>query len=442
MTKPSSTTSFEFEIARFGLIVAAIPTLICLILLLMSPISNYLKAITLIFLFTLVVFGGYVIWLRIHNQLRATTNIIEAVVSGDSTMKPSSQFSKGALAELNFVINQASKKLADQRLVSKEHHLAMAKILEHINVAVISIDDHGFITLLNPKAKDMFLLDDGMLGLSVKDLGIDVSVVGSRLQKVVELTSRNLPKKVFLQTDFYHLDGQQFTLLFFNDVQKLLQEEERKAWQKLLRVLQHEINNSLAPIASIGESLMDIVTDHIDESEAKTDLQGGLKIIKNRALSLDTFIKEYKSLSLLPAPNKESFSLMTFLQQQADLFSHIKVELAEQNDISIFADSGQLAQVVVNLLKNAEQSKTDDDCVVKIHWQVNAKILQIKLVDNGTGIINLDNLFVPFYTTKKEGSGIGLVLSRQILFNHGGDLTLTNNTSSSGATAAIQLPII
>ncbi|WP_286235646.1 sensor histidine kinase [Thalassotalea sediminis] len=441
MTHKPTALSFENKLAQQSLFISLIPCALLFILLSFSAISLYLKIIIVVFTVSFIAIGNLLVWRRIRNQLRTTTNVVEALITGDTTMRPSSSVNTGALAELNNVINTAALQLAEQRLVSKEHHIAMAKVLEHINVAVICLDDHAVVTLLNPKAKQLFSLQDDMIGMPLRSLGIDKTLLAQPLQQVVNLTTDRGQKRVYLQTDSYRLYGKTYTLLFLNDVQKLLQNEERVAWQRLLRVLSHEINNSLAPIASIGESLSQIVTTADLENETKQDLTGGLRIMTERALTLNGFIREYQSLTRLPEPQKTLFSLREFIQDQGNFFTDAKIKIVTPQNIDVFADSNQLSQVLVNLITNAVQACSNTTtCQIEISWQASGEFIQIMICDNGDGIKNPDNLFVPFYTTKKQGSGIGLVLCRQIMFNHGGDLTLTNRTQQTGAMATISLP--
>lgn len=434
--------SFEKQVAVQSLIIALVPSVILLLLLAVSDISFYLKLLIVILVLTVIAVGTLFIWRRVRNQLRATTNIVEALITGDTAMKPNSNIEQGALYELNQVINEASFKLSEQRLLSKEHHLAMSKVLEHINVAVISVDEANLITLVNPKAKSMFNIQEEVTGLPAASLGIDKSIFAGPVNKVVPFTLGNVQKKVFLQTETYQLHHQKHTLLFLNDVQKLLQNEERTAWQRLLRVLSHEINNSLTPISSIGESLMAVLkNDKLDE-EDKTDLIDGLAIMTARAQSLDNFLRQYQTLTKLPEPNKKPISVKQLFEQQKAFFTDLNIQCTDCPDISVYADQEQLAQVFINLFKNAKQACDGNNAEVTVRWHTENRFLTIEIQDNGQGIKNTDNLFVPFYTTKQTGSGIGLVLSRQIMFNHGGDLTLTNAPDQQGAIATLLLPVL
>ncbi|GLX80208.1 sensor histidine kinase [Thalassotalea insulae] len=433
--------SFERQITKTSLYLSLVPGLLLAVFLYLAEISIYLKIIIFVFCSSVLFIGHIFIWRRLSNQLRTTTNVIESLIVGDTTLRPNSAVKSGALAELNQVINIAAEQLAEQRLLSKEHHIAMSKVLEHINVAVICVDHNGIITLLNPKAEQLFHLQEEMIGMPIEMLGLQNNVLEQRFQQIVTLTTDKIQKRVFLQNDNYQLNGQKHTLLFLNDVQKLLQNEERVAWQRLLRVLSHEINNSLAPISSIGESLTNILNNETGQFEGKSDISDGLAIMTQRALMLNSFIKEYQSLTRLPEPEKSVFSLMQLIKQQVSLFPKLTVDANAVEDTDIYADPNQIAQVIVNLLKNALQAmEGNKNPKVAITQQLSGEYLQLNIIDNGNGISNPDNLFIPFYTTKKDGSGIGLVLSRQIMFNHGGDLSLINKPTNDGAIASILLP--
>ena len=441
MRNRSQPKSFEHQLVKTSVTLSLVPTIIMLFLLYQAGLSVYLKVIIILFAFAAIGIGHLLIFRRIRNQLRSTTNLVEALITGDSSMRPNSAVNQGALSELNQVINIAAERLAEQRLVSKEHHIAMSKVLEHINIAVICLDDKARVHLINPKAKQLFNMLDDAIGLPAKTLGIDQSILSQQLQQVVSLTVNKVHKRVFLQTDHYQLHGRNHRLLFFNDVQKLLQNEEREAWQRLLRVLSHEINNSLAPIASIGESLSMLVDNNQTNIQKHEALTEGLNIMTKRALSLNNFIKEYQSLTRLPAPSKQLFNLKVFIQEQLSLFTNIQTRITTSEDIEIYADPDQLAQVMVNLIKNSEQAvPPEQTCQLALSWRLCHGVVQVLLEDNGPGICNPENLFVPFYTTKQNGNGIGLVVSRQILFNHGGDLSLNNADKGTGAVATLSLP--
>ncbi|NQZ09827.1 MAG: histidine kinase, partial [Algicola sp.] len=315
--------------------------------------------------------------------------------------------------------------------------------------AIIAVDSNQCVTLMNPAAEKLFNSRfEEIQGWPIKTLGLQEMVSGE-CSKVVEFSVRDthlkeMTKKVYLRTDEYFEKGIRQKLIFITDIQDILREEERQAWQKLLRVLSHEINNTLAPISSISETLSELVSNHqalnqID-AELGADLTEGLAVITERANSLNQFIQSYQQLSRLPPPDKTVFDIEPLMRATALLFDDVTIELIEQS-LSIYADQNQLQQVIINLVKNARESmQNNPNGKIELSWETLGDQVKIQVLDEGGGIDNPDNLFIPFYTTKEQGSGIGLVLSRQIIINHGGDITVTNRANPVGAVASVYLP--
>jgi len=225
-------------------------------------------------------------------------------------------------------------------------------------------------------------------------------------------------------------------------VRMLLRSEERKAWQSLVRVISHEINNSLTPIASISQTLCRLIGRH-GGIENANDIIEGLTIITERANSLRKFVESYKQLAKLPEPKKQMISVVKLLEKTRILFKNQRILIESKDDIDLFIDPVQFEQVLINLFKNAFEamSKAKSDGVVRIKWSTAGPFFRLVICDEGSGISNPDNLFVPFYSTKKNGSGIGLVLCRQIVEAHNGRLSIANQENSSGCCATIEIPL-
>ena len=449
---------FEDKLLRVALIIALVPTFCFFTLLYFFEVSLYLKI--LIVFFTLVgeIYGAFFIRTKVVSQLQTSTNLMEAMIAGDYSMRARAHNVDGALGEFSHLINSLAETLTQHRLITREHQILLGTITSQIDVAIIALNSDDKITLMNPAAEKLFQCRfEQRQGAPIKVLGLQDVAQGS-FRKVVEFELKHNKKKVYLHTDEYFDHGIKHQLIFITDIQHLLQEEERQAWQRLLRVLSHEINNSLAPIASISETLSNLVTKKIapsadnihqegdNESDSSNDenlnenLIMGLGVIKECSHSLNAFIQQYQELYKLPKPNKSLFSLTKLLNNCAGLFTENSIECPSK-DLTIYADQTQLQQVLVNLLKNAIDAQQDcSHNTIIIKWQVNESQLAIEIIDNGTGINNMDNIFVPFYTTKKHGSGIGLVLSRQIITNHNGELSLKNRLDSQGVIAKILLP--
>ncbi|MBF7074531.1 GHKL domain-containing protein [Glaciecola sp. MH2013] len=445
--------AFEDRLVRIALIGCALPLFLSGGFVLLSDLSIYLKILLVFFLLVSVGFAAFSIRQHVIFQLRTSTNLVEAMTSGDYSLRANNKHVDGALSDFNQLLNQLAGKLAEQSLITREKQILLTKITDQIDVAVVSCDDKHNISLMNPAAETLFKRRfDELEGWPIKHLGLQniVSDVSFKALKAFEIGQDK--RKVYVHTDAYFEFGKKHTLIFISDIQHILRDEERQAWQRLLRVLSHEINNSLAPIASISETLAHIVTKHDDSEgfnpEKLENLNEGLAVISERAHSLNHFIQDYQQLARLPEPNKSMIQVRPFIEGIIALFKGSEFSYPDV-DIEVYADAEQLQQVFVNLIKNAEEanaSKVQSQglSLINLHWQQDSELASFTLEDRGKGITNLNNLFIPFYTTKKNGSGIGLSLSRQIAMNHHGDLSLQNIKNQDGiivgARARLTLP--
>jgi nitrogen fixation/metabolism regulation signal transduction histidine kinase len=246
----------------------------------------------------------------------------------------------------------------------------------------------------------------------------------------------------------FRLRGLPHTLLVLSDVSAALREEERTAWERLIRVLGHEINNSLTPIKSIAGSLRARLTSPQPIDNSDRDFDNGLEVIENRAESLNRFLQAYRQLMGLPAPKLAPVSLTALVERVARLETRVTVAVAHAEDITLRVDADHIQQALINLTRNAAEAALSPDAIndgppcVKIEWERNGNDVIIAVIDNGTGLTNASNLFVPFYTTKPSGTGIGLVLAQQIAQAHRGSVQLFNRTDGAmGCRAELKLPL-
>jgi signal transduction histidine kinase len=272
------------------------------------------------------------------------------------------------------------------------------------------------------------------------ELGLEECLSGDATRTIDTLFPGGAGRWQLRRTTFRQ-NGESHQLVVLSDLSKALREEERLAWQRIIRVLGHEINNSLAPIKSIAESLQQLVDAPVRGADAEEDLHQGLAVISNRAGSLSRFMTSYAVLARLPGPRHAKVDVANWVARTAKMETRLPVLVEDRASFAIRGDSDQLDQLLINLVRNAADASLETEGEVDIGWERCGSWLHLWVRDDGYGVADSSNLFVPFFTTKPEGSGIGLALSRQIAEAHGGTLTLENRGEGRGAEALLRLPI-
>jgi two-component system nitrogen regulation sensor histidine kinase NtrY len=439
-TKKSS----EAQLAQLPLL-ASLPVFSLLIwVMIYAKISVYLILLTVLLVTVTIVYSYLKIQQISAFQFRSLSNLLDAMNQGDYSLRASSVNGDMARNELVNAINNLAKRLNKQRLESIENQLLLRTVIDHIDVAIIAVNDENELILSNPAANKLLQLPTSSPS---NDLSQQLSTFDSLISgqsKVMKLTFADHPAKYNVHVESFRYAGQQQKLLFITDVSLLLRTEERNAWQSLVRVISHEINNSLAPIASISETLKRALTKQQNTSQDSNNLLEGLQVISQRANNLKDFVSSYRQISTLPEPKKNITSITALVEKVIPLFQSNKISVGSSPEVSLTLDPILIEQVLINLIKNALESMQNEptDARVLISWQIHHQNLKLTIDDKGVGIGNYENLFVPFYTTKKQGSGIGLVLCQQIIEAHDGQLTLTNKADQPGCLACIELPLI
>jgi signal transduction histidine kinase len=230
-------------------------------------------------------------------------------------------------------------------------------------------------------------------------------------------------------------------LLVLTDLSRALRQEERQAWRRLIRVLSHEINNSLAPIKSSAESLLSLLTRQPRPPDLDDDLQGGLTVIAGRSEALRRFMASYADFARLPPPEPRSMDVGAWVHRVAELETRMPVTVRDGPETTIRADGDQLDQLLINLIRNGVDAAKETGGAVEVGWYTDNRRLEVWVRDEGPGLADTKNLFVPFFSTRPGGTGIGLVLSRQIAEAHGGTLELENRPDRRGCVATLRLPL-
>lgn len=372
--------------------------------------------------------------------LQTLANLIEAIRYGDYTLRGRRAQENDPLGEVVREINILGQTLKTQRLASMEATALVETVLEELDTAVFAFDDGARLKLLNRAAAELLGRSrESVMGLTADELGLAELLAGeSATVHSLVFPARSGRFEVRRRT--FRESGLPHTLVVVSDLSRTLREEERRAWQRLIRVIGHEINNSLTPIKSLAATLRDMLASASQSTSDRRDVLEGLGLIGDRAASLSKFVATYSQLARLPPPAKHPLSLNALLARLVaiDMFAHVRLDAP--SEIQVEADGGQLEQVLINLLKNAVEATGSEPDSVQVALRRTRDLVIVEVRDTGPGIANPDNLFVPFFTTKPGGSGIGLALSRQIVENHGGTLSLENRTDRPGCIARLTLP--
>ena len=378
---------------------------------------------------------------RLVFPLQTLANLIEAVRAGDYTLRGRRAAPGDTLGEVVREINKLGETLQRQRLESLEAIALVQTVLEELDSAVFTFDEAKRLKLLNRTAADLIgRASASLLGRSAREIGVE-ELLSREDTAVMSLTFGGRTGRFEVRKRTFRESGVPHTLLMVSDLSRALRDEERRAWQRLIRVIGHEINNSLTPIKSLSGTLKDMLEKNPSEEDKKDVLQG-LGLIRDRAGSLTKFVATYSQLARLPAPSKQPVSLNALLTRLVALDGMVGVQFSAPFETVVPADAGQLEQALINLIKNAVEAAETGATGVDITVSRTREAALIDIRDNGPGIANPDNLFVPFFTTKPGGSGIGLALSRQIIEAHTGTLTLENRSDRTGTRARVLLPVL
>ena len=373
--------------------------------------------------------------------LQTLSNVVSSMREGDYSFRARGAGARDALGELATEINALADLLQKQRVRSLEATALLARILEVMHAPLFAFDRDDVLQLVNDAGVQLLGVPHARcFGRTAHSLGLDYLLIAPD-QSIHSFGSK--PTRWLLRKAAFRQDGAPHTLLLLADVSQPLQEEEQAAWKRLIRVLGHELSNSLAPIKSIAGSLLARV-DHMEgDEDTLRDFRRGLGVVESRADSLHRFVQSYRLLAQLPPPQLKTVLLAPLMERVALLEQRVPVQLEAGPGTTLHADPDQLEQMFINLLANAvDASLANGAQPVRISWRLAEDGVIVDIEDRGLGIANTENLFVPFYTTKPKGSGVGLALAQQIARAHGGEIRLLNREDGEGARATVRLPVV
>jgi nitrogen fixation/metabolism regulation signal transduction histidine kinase len=382
---------------------------------------------------------------RVLRPLQSVANLLEALREGDFSLRGRGRGPDDPIEEVMREVNALADTLREQRLGALEAIALMRKVMEEIDVGVFAFDEEARLRLVNRAGERLLGRPaEQLLARPAADLGLDTCLAPGGGSRILDLAFAGGAGRFEVHAGTFRQGGEPHRLLVLTDLSRALRDEERQAWQRLIRVVGHELNNSLAPIRSIAGSLSSLLARNPPPADWKDDMRRGLLVIGSRAEALGRFMEGYARLARLPPPTLQPVALGALVRRVAGLETRLPVAVRAESEVTLLLDADQIEQLLINLIRNAVDAAEPSAGGVSVGWRPSGgahPMVEIRVEDDGPGVPESANLFVPFFTTKPHGSGIGLVLCRQIAEAHGGHLTLENRRNARGCVARIRLPI-
>jgi two-component system, NtrC family, nitrogen regulation sensor histidine kinase NtrY len=396
---------------------------------------------------TLVLVGAWLIGSalvreRVLRPLQTIANLLAALREGDYSIRARGASTDDGLGLALFEVNMLSETLRSQRLRALEASALLRRVIEEIDVALFAFDQEQRLRLVNRGGERLLGQPvERLLGMEAAALGL-ASCLEGETPRTLEAAFPGGAGRWELRGTTFRQDGRPHRLLVLSDLSRVLRAEERSAWQRIVRVLGHEINNSLAPIKSLAGSLRHLAGRSARPADWEQDLLSGLQVIEGRSESLARFMAADAQLARLPQPKVGPVRIDEWVWRVAALEQRLEVQVENGPTVTLTADGDQLDQLLINLVRNAADAALETGGGVTVGWRVLSGVAEVTVDDDGPGLPDPGNLFVPFFTTKSNGTGIGLVLSRQIAEAHGGTLWLEPRPHRKrGARAHLRLPL-
>ena len=425
----------------------AIWSLLSTILAVLLAITLELEALTFFTLLLAVINCNLMLWYKAQNTivdvLQRLGLQVDALAAEEFNTWHLAKYQNGQAASLKSDFQRFAARLESKKQEYLQTEEFVFGFIEHLNLPIVILDHHLQLYLANQQFCHLHNASvEKLMGYSHKQLGLDYEPNNEVSEQWLCNPEHNWSGTYQVVEHSLLRNARPYRLLVLFSVEQKLRENEKQVWQKLFRVLNHEVRNSLTPIYSMSQSLQELrllnAEKQLSQSQAAME-QDMLKVIEARALQLMQFVESYSVFNKLEKPSPVQTSSKQISHRIQAMYTEIEVLPA--TDIPLYIDVGQLEQAFINLIKNAIEAQTDTDQKVQMTWTIESNEVSICILDNGKGVTNPDNLFVPFYTTKENGTGVGLLLSRELIRNQGGELTLSNRQNTKGCIAKVQLPL-
>jgi nitrogen fixation/metabolism regulation signal transduction histidine kinase len=375
----------------------------------------------------------------VSRTLLLAASLLGALREGDYSIRGAAGRPKSAVDLVMVEINALGDTLQRQRGEAVESTALLNGVMAAIDVAVFAFDMDERLVLVNAAGERLIGAPAArLIGASASQLRLSAYLAGEP-RRLIDKPFGPESGRVELRRSTFRRDGRPHQLLVFADLSRALREEEQQAWQRIVRVLSHEINNSLTPIKSIAHSIRRMIARSGDLPRS-VEIQEALSLIETRSGALGRFLRAYAQLARLPKPQIRQVELRPLVRRVAELEDRLPVAVCEAEDLWIAADPDQIEQLLINIVRNGVDATLATGGAVSVEWTRGDGVVELRVEDDGPGLPDTANLFVPFFTTKPAGSGIGLALSRQIAEAHGGTLALENRTPARGCRAILRLP--
>lgn len=379
----------------------------------------------------------------VNHTNRKISYFFESIKNEDFTLRFPEYGNIKSLKQLNKSLNMLNDMIHKIHLKNQTQEKYYQEILKQADIGIMTVTQKGHILYANPRIENLLnyrplnhIQQLSQVNTSLFEL---FATLEPFQRKLIQLSNEREKTQLALKSTSVRLDGQNLLLVVVQDIHKELDEKETDSWVKLIRVLTHEIMNTITPITSISESILNyykpkdglIALDELTENHIKNTVKG-LEVVKDQGSDLMDFVQSYRSFLSLPAPDKNLISAAKLLEKiklmmDQEVKSNVTISTeTNPNDLELYIDDKQISQILINLCKNAIQSIDEqENGKVKLYAGINSEGNKfIEVLDNGPGIHAeiMDEIFVPFFTTKNTGTGIGLSLSKQIMHLHGGSV--------------------